>query len=256
MARVKPSHIERPKKLGRCGENIHDLDYIMAKKEYVVNAPQADAVQTSQEPVIPNPLVPRPAIGTINHPMTIHRSDETVEHVLPTQRAIHITGSDGSSRYVPEWASDVRTHKHAKLKAIIEMFPSGSICKIHTCDTVAYQTVIHRIKFSTTHLEPVLHIEFFNLEDIIALLVDTSLSQYPLIHRLTIYDPGQIESIDSLEVAEMLRKLIKNEMLDIKRQIAALKDNLRQINRLRNSRDLASRLINEIDRTYRGLSGT
>ena len=97
MARVKPSHIERPKKLGRCGENIHDLDYIMAKKEYV-NAPQADAVQTSQEPVIPNPLVPRPAIGTINHPMTIHRSDGTVEHVIPTQQTIHAEAADGSSK--------------------------------------------------------------------------------------------------------------------------------------------------------------
>ena len=83
MARVKPSHIERPKKLGRCGENIHDLDYIMAKKEYV-NAPQADAIQTSQEPVIPNPLVSQPAIDIVQ-PIPILQSDRTVKHVLPTQ---------------------------------------------------------------------------------------------------------------------------------------------------------------------------
>ena len=134
MARIKPSHIERPKKLGRCGENIHDLDYIMAKKEYV-NAPQADAIQTSQEPVIPNPLVPRPAIGTINHPMTILQSDGTDKYLLlPTQQTIYAEAADGSSKYVPVWASDVRTHRQSTFKTIIEMFPPGSICRIYLYD--------------------------------------------------------------------------------------------------------------------------
>ena len=235
MARVKPSHIERPKKLGRIRETIHELDDNIAKQ--YSTAPQVYGVQTSQVPVILNPLDPRPAIDII-HPMSILQSDGTVKHVLPTQQPIH---------------ADVRIHKQAKIKTIIEMFPPGSICKIHMDDTVAYRTVIHGIEFSTTHINPELYIEFFNLEDIIAMMVETSLSQYPLIHRLTIYDPGQIESIDSSEVAEMSKKIIKNEMLDIKRDITALKDNLRQLNRLRNSRDLTSRLVSEIDQEYPAL---
>ena len=127
MPTVNPPYIERPKKSGHCGENIHDLEYIMAKKEYV-NAPQVYGVHTT---VIPNPPVSQPAIGTINHPMTIHQSDGTVEHVLPTQRAIHITGADGSSRYVPEWASDVRTHRQSTFKMNIETLSPGSICKLY-----------------------------------------------------------------------------------------------------------------------------
>ena len=253
MARVKPSHIERPKKLGRCGENIHDLDYIMAKKEYV-NAPQADAVQTSQEPVIPNPLVPRPAIGTINHPMAIHQSDETVEHVLPTQRAIHITGTDGSSRYVPECGTDIYGRLKSKFKTIIEMLPSGSICKIYLPDIDPYWAIINKIEFSTTHLEPALYIEFFKIEDILAMPDETTpdtLSQYPIIQSCVIYIPEQIESIDSSDAAEMSRELIKNEMIVIKKQIAALKDNLRRLSRLRNSRESTSGLVSEIDQKYR-----
>ena len=235
MATVNPLDIERPKKYGRCGEIIYDSDdnmteYSTAQKIY--------GVHTDQVPVILNPLDPRPAIGTIIQPMSILQSDGTVKHVLPTQQPIH---------------ADVRIHQQAKLKTIIEMFQPGSICKIHMDDTVAYRTVIHKIEFSTTHLNPELYIEFFNLEDIIAMLVETSLSQYPLIHRLTIYDPGQIESIDSSEVAEMSKKIIKNEMLDIKRDITALKGNLRQLNRLRNSRDLTSRLVSEIDQEYPAL---
>lgn len=236
MATVNPPYIERPKKYGRCGEIIYDLGDNMAKKEYD-NAPKVYGVQTSQVPVILNPLDPRPAIDII-HPMSILQSDGTVKHVLPTQQSIH---------------TDVRIHHQAKFKTIIEMFPPGSICKIHMDDTVVYRTVIHGIEFSTTHINPELYIEFFNLEDIIAMMVETSLSQYPLIHRLTIYDPGQIESIDSSEVAEMSKKIIKNEMLDIKRDITALKDNLRQLNRLRNSRDLTSRLVSEIDQEYPAL---
>ena len=49
----------------------------------------------------------------------------------------------------------------------------------------------------------------------------------------------------------MSRELIKNEMLAIKKQIAALKDNLRRLSRLRNSGDSTSRLFSEIDRKYR-----
>lgn len=236
MATVNPPDIERPKKYGRCGEIIHDLDYIMGKMEYD-NAPKIYGIHTDQILVNPNPLNPRLPFDKVQ-PMTIRQSDGTVEHVLPSQQSIH---------------TDVRIHKQAKIKTIIEMFPPGSICKIHMDDTVAYRTVIHRIEFSTTHIEPELYIEFFNLEDIIAMLVETSLSQYPLIHRLTIYDPGQIESIDSSEVAEMSKKIIKNEMIDIKRDITALKDNLRKINRLRNSRDLTSRLVSEIDQEYPAL---
>ena len=254
MARVKPSHIERPKKLGRCGENIHDLDYIMAKKEYV-NDSQADAVQTSQEPVIPNPLVPRPAIGTINHPMTIHRSDGTVEHVIPTQQTIYAEAADGSSKYVPVWASDVRTHRQSTFKTIIEMLPPGSICKLYLDNIDAFQAVIHRIEFSTDdYLGPALHIEFFNLKDVFALSAETSpdtLSQYPIMQSCVIYNLGQIESIDSSDAAEMCRELIKNEMLAIKKYIATLKDNLRQLSRLKNSGVSTSGLVSEIDRKYR-----
>ena len=234
MATVNPPGIERFKKYGRYGEIIRDSDDNMTEHSI---APQVYGVQTSQVPVILNPLDPRPAIDTVQ-PMSILQSDGTVKHVLPTQQSIH---------------TDVRIHQQAKFKTIIEMFPPGSICKIHMDDTVAYRTVIHRIEFSTTHINPELYIEFFNLEDIIAMLVETSLSQYPLIHRLTIYDPGQIESIDSSEVAEMSKKIIKNEMLDIKRDITALKDNLRKLNRLRNSRDLTSRLVSEIDQKYPAL---
>ena len=234
MATVNPPDIERPKKYGRCGEIIHDLDNNMAEHS---TAPQVYGVHTSQTPVIPNPLNPRPAIDTVQ-PMSILQSDGTVKYVLPTQQSIH---------------TDVRIYLQAKFKTIIEMFPPGSICKIHMDDTVAYWTVIHRIELSTTHLEPALYIEFFNLEDIIAMLVETSLSQYPLIQMCSICDPGQIESIDSSEVVEMSRKLIKNEMLDIKRQITALKDNLRQLNRLRNSRDLTSRMVSEIEQEYQAL---
>ena len=234
MATVNPPGIGRPKKYGRCGEIIRDSDDNMT--EYST-ALKIYGVHTDQLPVILNPLDPRPAIDIIQ-PMSILQSDGTVKHVLPTQQSIH---------------TDVRIHQQAKFKTIIEMFPPGSICKIHMDDTDAYRTVIHKIEFSTTHLNPELYIEFFNLEDIIAMLVETSLSQYPLIHRLNIYDPGQIESIDSSEVAEMSKKIIKNEILDIKRDITALKDNLRKLNRLRNSRDLTSRLVSEIDQEYPAL---
>ena len=260
MARVKPSHIERPKKLGRCGENIHDLDYIMAKKEYV-NAPQADAVQTSQEPVISNALASRPAIGTINQPMSILQSDGTDKYLLlPTQQTIYAEAADGSSKYVPVWASDVRTHRQSTFKMIIETLPPGSICKLYLDNIDAFQAVIHRIEFSTDdYLGPALHIEFFKLKDVLAMPAEASpdtLSQYMNIESCVIYNLGQIEVIDSSDVAEMYRELIKNEMLAIKKYIATLKDNLRRLSRLRNSKDLASRLINEIDRTYRGLTGT
>lgn len=234
MTTVNPPDIKRSKKYGRYGEIIRDSDDNMTEHS---TAPRVYGVQTSQVPVILNPLDPRPAIDIVQ-PIPILQSDGTVKHVLPTQQSIH---------------TDVRIHQQAKLKTIIEMFPPGSICKIHMDDTVAYRTVIHKIEFSTTHINPELYIEFFNLEDIIAMLVETSLSQYPLIHRLTIYDPGQIESIDSSEVAEMSKKIIKNEMLDIKRDITALKDNLRKLNRLRNSRDLTSRLVSEIDQNYSAL---
>ena len=66
-----------------------------------------------------------------------------------------------------------------------------------------------------------------------------------------IYNLGQIEVIDSSDVAEMYREFIKNEMLVIKKQIAALKDNLRQLSRLKNSGVSTSGLVSEIDRKYR-----
>ena len=257
MARVKPSHIERPKKLGRCGENIHDLDYIMAKKEYV-NAPQADAVQTSQEPVIPNPLVPRPAIGTINHPMTILQSDGTDKYLLlPTQQTIYAEAADGSSKYVPVWASDVRTHRQSTFKTIIEMLPPGSICKLYLDNIDAFQALIHRIEFSADdYLGPALHIEFFKLKDVLAMPAEASpdtLSQYMNIESCVIYNLGQIEVIDSSDVAEMYRELIKNEMLAIKKYIATLKDNLRRLSRLKNSGVSTSGLVSEIHRKYQAL---
>ena len=257
MARVKPSHIERPKKLGRCGENIHDLDYIMAKKEYV-NALQADAVQTSQESVIPNPLVPRPAIGTINHPMTIHRSDDTDKYLLlPTQQTIYAEAADGSSRYVPVWTSDVRTHRQSTFKMIIETLPPGSICKLYLDNIDAFQALIHRIEFSADdYLGPALHIEFFKLKDVLAMPAEASpdtLSQDMNIESCVIYNLGQIEVIDSSDVAEMYRELIKNEMLAIKKYIATLKDNLRRLSRLKNSGVSTSGLFSEIDRKYQAL---
>ena len=236
MRTVNPPDIERPKKSGRCGEIIYGLDNNMAKQYH-------STVQSIQASAIPNPPDSRPAI----EPIFIGQSDGTVKSI------IRVNETDGSSRYVSEQELDIYGRRKSKLETIIEMFPPGSICKIHMDDTVAYRTVIHGIEFSTIHLEPTLYIEFFNLEDIITMLVDTSLSQYPLIHRITIYEPGQIKSIDSSEVVEMSRELIKNEMLDIKRQIAALKDNLRQLNRLRNSRDLTSRLFSKIDRNYHAL---
>ena len=66
-----------------------------------------------------------------------------------------------------------------------------------------------------------------------------------------IYNIGQIEVIDSSDVAEMYRELIKNEMLAIKKYIATLKDNLRQLSRLKNSGVSTSELFSEIDRKYR-----
>lgn len=239
MATVNPSYIERLKKYGRCRENIYDLDDNMAKKGYD-NAPQVYGVQTSQVPVILNPLDPRPAIDTIQ-PMTIRQSDGTVEHVLPAQQSIH---------------TDVRIYMHAKLKTIIEMFPPGSICEIYLPDIDPYRAVIHKIEFSTVHLEPALHIDFFKLEDVLAMPDETSpdtLSQYPIMQSCVIYIPEQIENIDSSDAAEMPRELIKNEMLAIKKQISALKDNLRRLSRLRNSRDSTSRLFSEIDRKYHAL---
>ena len=253
MATVNPLNIERPKKYGRYGEIIYDLDDNMAEQDYD-NAPQVYGIQTSQVPVILNPLDPRPAIDTIQS-MTIRQSDGTVEHVLPTQQTIYAE-ADGSSRYVPVWMSDVRTHKHGKLKAIIEMFPSGSICKIYLPDIDPFWAIINKIEFSTTHLEPALYIEFFKIEDILAMPDETSpdtLSQYPIIQGCVIYIPEQIESFDSSDVAEMSRELIKNEMNAIKKHIAALKDNLRQLSRLKNSGDSTSRLFSEIDRKYHAL---
>ena len=218
MARIKPSHIERPKKLGRCGENIHDLDDNMAKHSI---APQAD--------------------GTDKYLL------------LPTQQTIYAEAADDSSRYVPVWT---RTHRQSKFKTIIEMFPSGSICKIYLPDIDPYLAIINKIEFSTTHLEPALYIEFFKIEDILAMPDETSpdtLSQYPGIQMCTIYIPEQIESIDLSDAAEMSKELIKNEMNAIKKQIAALKNNLRQLSRLRNSGDSTSRLFSEIDRKYHAL---
>lgn len=140
------------------------------------------------------------------------------------------------------------------LRKLSRCFPPGSICKIHLPDIGTIQAVIHKIKFSTVHPNPSLQIEFFDLEDVLSLPAGTSLdtlSQYPIMEMRTIYDPGQIESIDSSEATEMSRETIKNEMLAIKKQIAALKDNLRQLSRLKNSGDSTSRLFSEIDRKYR-----
>lgn len=241
MATVNPPDIRRSKKYyGRNGEIIHDLDDNMAERYYYDTAPQVYGVQTIQSPVIPNPLVPQPAIDIVQ-PIPILQSDGTVKYVLPTQQSIH---------------ADVRIHRQSKLKAIIETFPPGSICKIHLPDVDTYQTVIYRIEFSTTHRDPVLYIEFFKLEDVLALPAETSpdtLSPYSIIQSCFIYEPRQIESINSSDAAETFREFIKNEMLAIKKQIAVLKNNLRQFSRLRNSRDSTSRLVSEIDRKYHAL---
>ena len=237
MATVNPPDIERPKKYGRCGEIIHDLDNNMAEHS---TAPQVYGVHTSQTPVIPNPLNPRPAIDTVQ-PMSILQSDETVKHVLPTQQPIH---------------TDVRIYLQAKFKTIIEMFPPGSICKIYLPDIDPYWAIINKIEFSTTHLEPALYIEFFKIEDILAMPDETTpdtLSQYPIMQSCVIYIPEQIESIDLSDAAEMSRELIKNEMLAIKKQIAVLKDNLRRLSRLRNSKDSTSGLVSDINRKYQTL---
>ena len=215
MGRVNPPDIGRPKKHGCYGEIIHDLVDNMVKQYHDI-APQVDTVQTLQTPVIRNSLDPRPTIDTI----------QTI---------------------------DIYRRQKSKLKTIIEMFPSGTICKIHLDETDVFLAVIHGIKFSTDDLEPALHIDFFKLEDILALPAETSLdilSEYPVIQSCVIHNPGQIESIDSSDTAEMSRELIKNEMLAIKKQIAALKDNLRQLSRLRNSEGSTSRLVNEINWKY------
>ena len=117
------------------------------------------------------------------------------------------------------------------------------------------QAVIHRIEFSNDdYLGPALHIEFFKLKDVLAMPAEASpdtLSHDLNMQSCVICNLGQIEIIDSSDAAEMSRELIKNEMLVIKKQIAALKDNLRRLSRLRNSRDSTSRLFREIDRKYR-----
>lgn len=220
MSTVNPLNIERLKKYGRCGEIIYGMDDNMAKRHHST-APQTDTVE----------------------PMSILQPDGTVKHF------IHIAGADGSSRYVPEDGTDVYVRWQSKLKTIIELFPSGSICKIHLDDIGTIQAVIHEINFSTLHLEPALCIEFFKLEDIIASPAEPS----PIMQTCVIYIPEQIESIDSSDAAEMSRELIKNEMIAIKKRLSALKDNLRQLSRLRNSRDLTSRLVSEIDRKYHAL---
>ena len=249
MGKVILPDIKRPKKHGRYGEIIHDLVDNMAK-QYYDTAPQANAVQTLQAPVILNPLDPRPAIDTIQ-PIPILQLDGTIKYVLPTQQTIPTP--EAKSRFVLGWGTDIYGRQQSNLKTIIEMFPPGSICKIHLDDTDAFQAVIHEIKFSTANIDPALHIEFFKLEDVLAMPAETSpdtLSQYPAIQSCVIYNPGQIESIDSSDAAEMSRELIKNEMLAIKKQIAALKDNLRQLSRLKNSEGSTSRLVSEIDRKY------
>lgn len=246
MGRVIPPDIKRPKKYG---EIINDL-----VEQYYNTAPQANAVQTLQAPVILNPLVPRPAIDTIQ-PIPILQSDGTIKYVLPTQQPIPTP--EAKSRFVLGWGTDIYGRQQSNLKTIIEMFPSGSICKIHLDDTDAFQAVIHEIKFSTANIDPALHIEFFKLEDVLAMPAETSpdtLSQYPAIQSCIIYNPGQIEGIDSSDAAEMSRELIKNEMLAIKKQIAALKDNLRHLSRLKNSEGSTSRLVSEIDRKYRAFA--
>lgn len=253
MGRVIPPDIQRPKKHERYGEIMHDLVGNMTN-QYYDTAPPADAVQTLQAPVILNPLDPRPAIDTIQ-PIPILQSDGTVKYVLPTQQSIPTP--EAKSKFALGWGTDIYGRQQSKLKTIIEMFPSGSICKIHLDDTDAFQAVIHEIKFSTANIDPALHIEFFKLEDVLAMPAETSpdtLSQHPAIQSCIIYNPGQIESIDSSDAAEMSRELIKNEMLAIKKQIAALKDNLRQLSRLKNSEGSTSRLVSEIDRKYRAFA--
>lgn len=221
MATVNPPDIERFKKYGRCGEIIYDSDDNMAKQHST--APQVYGVHTTQ---------------------------------VPKDFGIPIAETDSPSRDVSKRGIDIYRQRQAKLKTIIEMFPPGSICKIRLPDIDAYRTVIYRIEFSTTHIDPALHIEFFKLEDILAMPDETSpdtLSQYPVIQLCTIYDPRQIESIDSSEAAEMSREFIKNKILAIKKEIVALKDNLRRLSRLRNSGDSTSRLFSEIDRKYYAL---
>ena len=134
------------------------------------------------------------------------------------------------------------------------MIPPGSICKIYLDDIGTVQAIIHRIKICTAHFEPALHIEFFKLKDVIAMPADASpdtLSHDLIMQSCVICNLGQIEIIDSSDVAEMYREFIKNEMLVIKKQIAALKDNLRQFSRLKNSGVSTSGLVSEIDRKYR-----
>ena len=245
MATVNPSYIERPKKYGRYGEIIRDLDDNMAEQDYD-NAPQVYGVHTT---VISNPPVSQPAIDII-HPISIVQSDGTVMSFF------RVTEADGSSRYVSEQELDIYGRQKSKLDTIIEMFPPGSICKIYLPDIDPYRAIINKIEFSTVHLEPALHIDFFKLEDVLAMPDETSpdtLSQYPIMQSCVIYIPEQIENIDSSDAAEMPRELIKNEMLAIKKQISALKDNLRQLSRIRNSRDSTSRLFSEIDRKYHAL---
>ena len=240
MATVNPTYIERPKKSGHCGENIHDLEHIMAKKEYD-NAPKVYGVHTT---VISNPPVFQPAI----EPICIEQSDGTVKSV------IRVNEADGSSRYVSEQELDIYGRRKSKLETFIEMLPPGSICKIYLDDIGTVQVIIHRIKICTAHFEPALHIEFFKLKDVIAMPADASpdtLSHDLIMQSCVICNLGQIEIIDSSDAAEMSRELIKNEMLVIKKQIAALKDNLRRLSRLRNSRDSTSGLFSEIDRKYR-----
>ena len=245
MATVNPLNIERPKKSGHCGENIHDLEHIMAKKEYD-NAPKVYGVHTT---VISNRPGSQPAIDII-HPMSIVQSDETVKSF------IRVNEADGSSRYVSEQELDIYGRQKSKLETIIEMFPPGFICKIYLPDIDPYWAIINKIEFSTTHLEPALYIEFFKIEDILVMPDETSpdtLSQYPIMQSCVIYIPEQIENIDSSDAAEMSRELIKNEMLAIKKRIAALKDNLRRLSRLRNSGDSTSGIFSEIDRKYHAL---
>ena len=119
------------------------------------------------------------------------------------------------------------------------------------------QAVIHRIEFSNDdYLGPALHIEFFKLKDVLAMPAEASpdtLSQYMNMESCVIYNLGQIEVIDSSDVAEMYRELIKNEMLAIKKYIATLKDNLRRLSRLKNSGGSTSGLVSEIHRKYQAL---
>jgi hypothetical protein len=244
MGKVKAVEIKRPQNYGHYGELINDLVDNMTKQYYDDTVPRSDDAQTTLR-----------APGSFETPIAIPvlQTDDAVRYILPTQPSMPIADADGTLIYVPGCGNDIYGQQQSKLKTIIEMFPSGSICKIHLDDTDAFQAVIHEIKFSTAHFQPALHIEFFKLEDVFAMPVESSsdtLSQYPVIQSCVIFNPGQIESIDSSDTAEMSRELIKNEMLAIKKQIADLKDNLRQLSRLRNSGGSTSRLFSEIDQKY------